>query len=175
MGDEAGEPRRDYKIKAFTRYRLIAISLCALLVVIAGVIIFLFVAHGTTDSLVASFRAPQHAVDFPLYYPSALPSYYFVDSGSIQTDNDVVIFPISRNDGKKILVTEQSLPSDFSLNNVNGLQHQLPGIGTAVIGSGFLGNRAVIKTSQTVIFLSSPQEISITDLQSIAYNFKQLN
>ena len=144
-----------------------------------GLVLLLALSIGVALKRTADKPSPlgilPNEVTFPVYFPTSIPAYYFVDSSSTSVSNDVLIFPISRNDGKKILVTEQSLPSGFDLNAVNGLQHQLPGVGTVVIGSGFLASRAVIQTTKTVIFLSAPQEIPTADLQSITYSFKQLN
>jgi hypothetical protein len=160
-------------IKAKRRFRLRTILL-ALVVIAIGVGTAVLLETNATSAELAAFKNSQKSISFPVYYPSKIPSAFSINPRSLSTSGGLLAFPIANSNGQSIEVTEQNLPSQFDISKVNGLFHNIPGIGTVAIGSGFLGQLGFIKTAKTLITLSAPTQISAGDLQSIAYNFKPL-
>ena len=153
------------------RVILLILAACLLLAMLALVACTSISKKSSANQPLKEF---QQRISFPIYYPSQLPSYFFVDVGSAEDTNNTLIFPITRNDGQKIIVTEQPLPTGYDLSGVSGLQHTIKGVGVAVIGSGFLSQRAVLATPKTLILLSAAPQIPFADLQRITYAFRQL-
>lgn len=56
------------------------------------------------------------AVQFPLYYPTQLPTGYRIDTKSVNMpQSGVVVFDMSGPNGKKIYMSEEARPSTFDL------------------------------------------------------------
>lgn len=143
------------------------------IIITSGVVGFLVFDRDSPNATSRALKIIKQQVSFPIYFPTELSNYFFIDNGSIKSSNGYVFFSIVRNDGKKIVVTEQAMPSNFTLDDVNGLQHEIPSVGTVVIGNGFQGQRAVLKTNETLIIITTTKDISAADLQSITYSFQK--
>jgi hypothetical protein len=165
--DEAQEPK--HKKPSLIRYMVW--GLIPVLLIGGALAVFLLTRHHDPNQV--ALKNAEKSVSFPLYYPSGLASYFFLDRGSISTTNSIVIFTIDRDDGQKIFVTEQALPRNFNLSIITGTQATLP-IGKLVIGDGFIGYRAAIKTPKTLIFLTSSSTLSTGDFSAVVKSFKSV-
>lgn len=94
-----------------------------IIVSIATIIISLFVA-----GLIFTFatRKPipipysiRRQLKYRLYYPIHLPAGFRVDNKSFQVRNGVLIFNISSDYGNIISVTEETLPTDVAVQELN--------------------------------------------------------
>jgi hypothetical protein len=156
-----------------TRRRVMAIIVIVSIILLVFLILtVLRITLSDNNPAKLAFSKTSQLFSFPLYYPSSMPSYFFVDTGSMTTSNNTLIFPISRNDGQKIIVTEQQLPVGFDTTQVTGTRTVIPNLGTIVLGSGYLGNRSVIVTQNTLMFISAPSTITVGDLDEIVKAFR---
>jgi hypothetical protein len=147
----------------------------AVIVVVAGGFTVFMLTRPSPSPTQKTFQSAEKQVGFPLLYPVGLPSYFFLDQGTINVSNGIVQFSIVQDGGQKIYVTEQSLPANFSLKGITGTVATKPGIGTLVIGSGFLGYRAVIKGSQTLVVLTCSTSINGNDFATVVKDLRLVN
>lgn len=172
MQDGSESAQAHDKKRAIASRRTATVTIALVIALAIGATVAVLVLHRPSNPLADNFRAPQQAVDFPLYYPSAMPSYYFIENGSVQVNDNTVIFPIIRNDGQKITVTEQKLPNNFDLTKITGTKANIDGLGKVIIGTGFQGYRAVIAADKTLIFVSSSDQITVADFSAIVKSFR---
>lgn len=147
---------------------------CGVLFVVAGLIVVGFWMWPRPSAGQKQLAILAQQVSFPVYYPATLPSYFFIDGGQVVVSGNTLIFTITRNDGQKVMVTEQLLPSKFKLSQVTGTAVMVPSAGRAVIGTGFQGYRAVITATSTLIFISATQNITSADFAVIVKSFRPL-
>lgn len=157
------------------RKRIVTAAVYTLAIVgaLIGLVTFLD-NHTSQTSACSTLRHTTTKLPFPIYCPRSLPSYFFIDADGLRIGGNMLIFAIVRSDGQKILVTEQALPSGFTLDGIDGLDHEIVGVGRVVIGNGFTGKRAVLQTKSTLVFLSAPGTIGGGDLEAITYSFRPL-
>jgi len=163
---------RGYLVGQVRRHKWVSVTcLLAAIALVVLIIISTLVRANPDKTALAIY---QSQVSYRLFYPSNLPSYYFLDTGSISDSQEVIQFPIDRNDGQSIAVTEEPAAANFNLSQVTGSRYTVPGLGTMVVGAGFLGYRALIQTNSTLIILTCKETISQTDLTIIAKGFRAL-
>lgn len=100
---------------------------------------------------------------FPLYYPTKLPGTFKMETDNISSDNNVVLFKITDNDGKRINITLQKKPSGLNLEPLNELLTDKGELDTK-FGKLMIGTSkeemelANIVTDKTWIIVSTPKD-----------------
>jgi hypothetical protein len=97
-------PRRRIRVKP------IALALVAVVMAIAAAAFFLIHRE---DSRKAQFQAAQEVLSLPIYYPSAVPEGFKLDSSSIRAGRQIMQFTLVYADAKLLIVTEQPRPANM--------------------------------------------------------------
>jgi len=94
----------------------------------------------------------RHGLTFSLYYPSNLPSGYYVDRSSFEQQNGVLIFYIRSPKNQAIGVSEQPVPAGVTLPQASKGPIPIPGEKdfTWAIGRTHIGLEGANYVSETI-------------------------
>ncbi len=152
---------------------LVGMSTFALIVVGAGLLI-----NAYRQPIPAQLR---HGLNFPLYYPTGLPTGYAVDSTSFRRQDNVIIFAIKTPRSGTIAVSEAHLPIDLDLSvhqNPSGIKLPDEKNFTTSIGQAQMslwGDKMVssLVTQETWIILNVTG-VSPRDAEAVTSSFRPL-
>jgi hypothetical protein len=110
-------PRRSWKLKRSVFYTLL------ILLILTSVSVPLYLFRDNISTTVSDLLAPpspfkQELVEnagFTLYYPTKLPGTFKMETNNISSVDDVVLFVITDDEGKRINITLQKKPSGLNL------------------------------------------------------------
>lgn len=122
----------------------------------------------------------QKESPYPLYYPTRLPrGVQFNDSQEINHDNLAVIFYLTLPDDRRLIFTEQPLPSDFNFrefyrDHLNTETTITTPIGVATYGSLGTGTTvlASVEAGKTWLLIQAPDGVNLSLLKSILSRLK---
>ena len=174
------EPKRKQRLRKGFR---VLLATALLILLSTGVFLVL-------RSPVASFLEPKspfseelaQKVDFPLYYPTKLPDGFKIELDSIkQPVDDVVVYAMSDDNGKRINITLQQQPSSLNLEPLYEVLTDLEAIDTkygkvnqGISKEGFaLTNVTTGKT--WVIINSGKDSIGQTEIRMLINSFKEVS
>jgi hypothetical protein len=163
----------DHKSSKSGKRLLMAMVLIIIILVAAGII---FSRSSKSDTPLP----PQvtAAVDFPIYFPSAMPDGYALDKNSASAKNQAIDYSISKisNKSQKISISEQALPKNFpSLDSLQKGHSDLKKInipsGQAIYGASQGVPVAIVTTDTTLLNISGtknmPLDVVIKLIQSM--------
>ncbi len=153
-----------------------AILTCSLLSISA----FVLYQHFSAQSAPQPLRHTARLVNFPLYYPAALPAGYIFDSDSLSSTTSVVLFSLHNpSTGDIISISEQPTPSTtLDLNTFYHNQFDSFNDLTTPAGKGIYGKDAQnatisILSSKTWLIIRAPLT-SGSQIKTIALKLAKL-
>jgi hypothetical protein len=113
------------------------------------------------------------AVNYPIYYPSSLPSGYQLDKTSVTFQSNILSYKLVNNN-KNITITEQASPSpppDLQLLIKAGYSKVETPLGLSVLGTHNGITVATLLTSTTLINLTAdkgvPSDYAVKTIQQL--------
>jgi hypothetical protein len=149
-----------------------AVSILLLVGSIGGWLLF-----GRTDAPPLPKQIIAQA-DFPLYFPSTLPTGYTLKVNSVGGDTSAVYYTLVDATGKKaITITMQATPASFDASKIIG-SNPIP---TTIIPIGTLYNlstggtsKYMLNTSKTLLFITSSTAIDGKIINAITANLAEI-
>lgn len=142
-----------------TKRSTVILSVASIVIVICGILGFLFWRVITPDPMVTEFRAAQTSATFPLYYPKNLPGGYTFEVGSLHISSDLAVFKIAGPQGQSVIVTEQAKPEHFDFNTLSGTEEFATPIGSAYIEDFEIRTTGSIVGKKTWVIINSQPPI----------------
>jgi hypothetical protein len=142
MEDEVVTPHM--AVRASKKKRLtIIFGVATMLLLVAAVVTGVVIARKQYVAKHPLSRTIQSQANFPLYYPSPLPTDYAYRKGSARIDGGIVFYTLE-NKGKSITISEQAAPQNPpDLSRLPGFSSLQTIAGKALIGKN-LGKPTVI-------------------------------
>jgi hypothetical protein len=144
--------------------------------VIIGLVYLLCQSKFHTDPLPVKIK--QEA-NFPLYYPTKVPTGFRFDEAAYDTETQVVSYDYSTIDGSKIFFTLQPKPANFDFNKFNN--KQISGgtqiatkFGMATVGVLQKQTVSSIVTDKTWILVGSGEKVNIQQLEQISQDLAEV-
>lgn len=160
----------------FGKKKVLIISGVVVLVIIAGAAAWFVIAQKTNSPLPRDFI---ESVNFPLYYPSPLPTDYVLDKQSVGSDGSVAHYDLlNKAEQLTITITLQATPSDFDAAKLIGSAS----IPTTIMPSGTLYNLSIGGMNKymfttgdgTLLFITSMKTIPEAAINTIARNLQKI-
>jgi hypothetical protein len=158
------------QMKRFLNKKAVSAAIIALMIVAGAAYAF---ASGTNPLP----RTVRKQASYTLYYPAKLPAGYSFDQSTARFADGVVTYSLSGPGGHNVLVSEQSPPGDFDVENFNAAQIkerttiQTPN-GTAYVGT-VESNRVASQVSQgTWILITGPKDVTADSIGAIISSLK---
>ncbi len=148
-----------------------------IVLVTAGVAIFqiVFVPRSPFSSDLVS------SVDFPLYYPTSLPAGFHLDTGSISSNNQVVVYGIVNpdRDNGTISISIQAKPSGFNFDDfyTHKLFHPVSRTtsnGTVMVGADDKGVFASLAAADSWVIATSSNKSLPTQVMTVMSGLKEI-
>lgn len=123
-------------------------------------------------------REVRGAAPFPVYYVRNVPKPFTISMASYSYNSGVLSFKIDRPDGRSVLITEQSPPPHFDIDDFVAKQVLEPRAvvttyGKVVLGTSGKGHVASLKTDKTWVLLSAPEGVSLDELSAVAEHLQR--
>lgn len=148
-------------------------------IILASVLLLVILTTGTAFMAFPKQQSPfaksiVASVGFPLYYPKALPSGYIIDTSSITSNGQAVLYQIINPGASNatIFVSIQAKPSNFNFNDF--YQQKLSDTtahptanGQAVVGLYNNGVFGSLVTSSDWIIITTPNEAAASRIQTV--------
>lgn len=112
-------------------------------------------------------------VDFPLYYPTELPSGFSLDKSSFRVSKKIVTYIINYDNDKTLIVNVQDKPANFDFESFQSKGKKLDSsLGDAYVGA--LGNQTVasIVTTKSWLLIGIPSPIDTASLVVILQHLR---
>lgn len=158
------------------RRRRLVVSILAVVTVLAvGGGAYWLLANRHTSPLPREIVAQAN---FPVYFPSPVPTGYALKADSAGGDSDTVYYTLrSATNGHTITVTMQAIPSGFDAAKIIGSSP----IPTTITPTGTLYNLSIggstkymLVSDETLFFITSAKAIATKDINAIANNFARI-
>ncbi len=162
-------------VKSRRRRRPLIAALLVLLIAAAGGGGYWYRSNRLASPVPDDVRA---SVNFPILYPSQLPSGYRLDDSSFSTSGGVVLYSAVNPAGTKIAFTDQQRPSNFNFNNFykqglsNSTTFDTP-LGQAALGTANgrpLGS--LVSDNSWVLVSSASKSVQSDDLRLVLNSLK---
>lgn len=148
--------------------------------VVFGLVVLAAVAFGVWHLVKSHHSNPlpatvRKSVSFSLYYPTAEPAGYHLDSSSIKSAGGTVSYNFVRPPQNPIVITQEAFPKNFdpqTLLQHNNLPTTVSPLGTVYDLSYKNQSRYMISANSSLIFISSNTKISNAQLQQIVNGLK---
>ena len=117
-------------------------------------------------------------VDFPVYFPSPMPSGYTLKADSAGGDNNTVYYTLTDGTDKTaITVTIQATPAKFDASQLigkNPIPTSISPVGTLYNLSTGGSSKYMLTTGKTLLFITSPKEIDGKVIDTITSNLAEI-
>lgn len=178
------EPTHSRKPRIHKRL-ILALSIAAVavgLIVLGGYLLVTVVKprHDQTNknTVTASAAATIQGIDFPVYYPSHLPTGYTYNNDAKVIENNVLYYSIKDSKGNIYHVTLQPLPSSFNFSTFKDKfvkpDQYATNVGSVIagqVGANIIGS---IQSSDNVwIIVNSTAKNSLPELEAITRSFER--
>lgn len=166
MGDEPAErPKRRSKKGLFLLGGVIAV-----LLLVAGALLLAILKESRPIPKEFSDK-----VSFPLYYPEEIPEDLELDKTSFSANSEALVYSFKDQDSKRLVVTIQARPEDFSVNDFNPTKDFATHIGRAYVVD--LDNRttAAIVNDESLVFVNAPEGVVLANLESLINSLRRID
>lgn len=157
------------------RRRLRVVLILFVLLLAAGAAGYWYKSNMLSSPIPANIRA---SVNFPLIYPTKLPSGYHLDNTSFSSSGGVVLYSAQNGPGNKIAFTVQQRPSGFDFNNFYKQGLTDPSTFDTSLGQAALGTAngrplgSLLTDTSWLLVSSASKSVQSDDLRLILNNLK---
>lgn len=146
-------------------------------------IILALIAAGMTWYFVRPPSSPipkniSETVIFPLFYPTKLPTGYVINKTSFHSDNQVVLYSLTKSGAPNIVITVQSKPngfdfSDFKDKQLRSSKSIANDAGDTVVG--LYADRIVgsLLSDKSWVLVNAPSKVSAKDIETVMKSLRQ--
>lgn len=120
----------------------------------------------------------RNSVSFPLYYPTAEPRGYALNTTSFRNSGGTIFYDLSGSGGHSIIVSQQAPPKNFDPKEMfahNPLPTTISSLGTIYDLSYKNQSRYMLVATNSLVFISSTPKISNAQLKQIIDGLKVSN
>lgn len=152
----AEAPRQLTPVKK-SRRKLILLGVAVLVAIIVGAgaeLLFIKKDPGPVPKNVSQ------SVNFPLYYPSALPSGYQLEKNTFSVQNDMVFYHLINGDSTIVISEQASPPNPLDLKSAPGFGEVPSAAGQAAAGMVSGTPVAIVVTEKTMINIQGSKNTS---------------
>lgn len=116
----------------------------------------------------------RQSVNFPLYYPSKLPTGYVFKKNSAKTDNNIIFYTL-RGSSDEISISEQSVPiHPPDLKSLPGFNNFSSPAGTVAVGTVNGSPVAILLTDHSLVTIAGSKNTSIDTVTKLAESMASL-
>lgn len=163
------KPNAVYNHRKKRKWLIWGSSSVACLLVVIGV---LWLVHSRDHGSLPAFV--ERTANFPLYYPSPLPSGYAYKQGSAKNDNNIVFYSLQKGN-LTISVSEQaSPPNPPDLAHIKGFTNFQTLAGSTALGASFGRPVAIVLSNTTLITITGSSYVPRSVVGNIARGMSSL-